>query len=74
MSTWKVCDKAEWKTLDEYAKWRDSLPVWDKTPYFVKMVDMGGTKLMNCQTLQPAPDEVAERIMPKLGFSRTKVQ
>ena len=73
MSTWKICDKAEWKTLDEYSKWRDSLPVWDKTPYFVKMVDMGGTRLMDCKTLQPASKEEEERIMPKLGFTRSKV-
>ena len=73
MSAWKICDKAEWKTLDEYSKWRDSLPVWDKTPYFVKMVDMGGTRLMDCRTLQPSSKEEQERIMPKLGFSRTKV-
>lgn len=72
MSAWKVREKAEWKSLDEFNKWRDSLPMWDKTIYFVKMVDMGGTCLMDCKTLQPAPVEVVERIMPKLGFTRSK--
>jgi len=69
MSPWKICDKAEWQTLDEFRKWRDSLPMWDKTTYFVKMVDMGGTKLMDCKTLLPASEEEQERIMPKLGFT-----
>ncbi len=73
MSAWKIRDFAEERTLDEYNKRRDSFPAWGKTDYFVKMDDRGGTCLIDCKTLEPAPDEVAERIMPKLGFSRTKV-
>lgn len=73
MSAWKIRDFAEEKTLDEYNKRRDSFPAWDKTDYFVKRDDRGSARLIDCKTLEPAPDEVAERIMPKLGFSRTKV-
>ena len=72
MSAWKIRDKAVWKTLGEYSKWRDSLPVWDKTDYFFKMDDRGETTLMDCKTLQPSSKEEQERIMLKLGFSRIK--
>ncbi len=80
MSAWKVGIRSGWKSLDEYREWRDSLPLWDKTTYFLKMVDtfprlpsISHTGLTNCQTLEPAPVEVAECIMPKLGFTRSKV-
>jgi len=73
MSPWKARVKSEWETLDEFRKWRDSLPVWDKTRYFVKMVDIGGPRLLDCQTLESASKEEQECIMPKLGFYRSKV-
>lgn len=81
MSAWKVGIRSGWKSLDEYRKWHDNLPLWDRTTYFLKMVDsfprlpgsISHTGLTDCRTLKPAPDEIAERIMPKLGFTRSKV-
>jgi len=76
MGPWKVGDyprDGEPQTEEELDSYMKPLPRWDKTRYYVKMVDIGMSGLMDCQTGEPAPDEVAERIMPKLGFTRSKV-
>lgn len=65
MSPWKARVKSEWESLDEYNKWRDSLPIWDKTPYFIKMADIGNSGFRDCRTGELVPDEVAESIMLK---------
>lgn len=72
ISSWKVASSLE-QSWEETERWYESLPEWDKTNYFVKMVDMGGISLMDCKTLQRASEEEQERIMLKLGFYRSKV-
>ena len=77
MGPWKVGDNprdGEPQTPKELDSYMKSLPRWDKTRYYVKLADIGMSGLMDCQTGEPAPDEVAERIMPKLGFYRSKVE
>ena len=66
ISPGQVCDRAEWKTLDDFRKWRDSFPVWDETRYFARTDDTGGITLLDCKTLEPASKEERERIIPEL--------
>lgn len=74
MSSWKVRTAAKEKNWEEVKETFESLPQWDRTTYWVKLADIGMSGLMDCQTLEPAPDEIAECIMPKLGFTRSKVE
>ena len=73
MGPWKVGDKprnGEPQTPEELISYLNSLPRWDKTKYYVKMADIGMSGLMDCQTGLPAPAEIADEIMPKLGFTK----
>ena len=69
MTPWKV-EIPEERNWEEVEKRLESLPKWDRTTYWVKLADIGMSGLMDCKTLETAPDEVAERIMPKLGFTK----
>ena len=76
MTSWKVHDDApeDLQTDEEVDKYMASLPVWDKTKYFIKLADIGMSGLIDCQTMKPVPEEIADKIMPKLGFTRSKVE
>jgi len=71
MSPYKTQEEEE-RPWEEVEKELQALPKWSRTSYFVKMVDIGGTRLMDCKTLQPASEEDQERIMKQLGFFRSK--
>jgi len=69
LTPWKVHDTSDqFKTLDEVSQFLNTLPQWDKTIYFLKRGDIGHTGLVVCNTLDPASNEVHDKIMPKLGF------
>lgn len=71
MSPYKTQEEEE-RPWEEVEKELQALPKWSRTSYFVKMVDIGGTRLMDCKTLQPASEEDQESIMHQLGFFRSK--
>ena len=73
MSPWKVANHApdELQTEEEIDKHFESLPLWDRTQYYVKLADIGMSGLMVCSTNEPASDSVADFIMPKLGFVKS---
>jgi len=70
MTSWKIHDNApkDLQTEEAVDNYIASLPVWDKTKYFIKLADFGMSGLIDCQTMQPASVEIADEIMPKLGF------
>jgi len=75
MSPWKVGDDApeQLQSHEAVSKHLASLPAWDKTKYYVKICDIGMSGLMDCRTNEPTPDEIADVIMPKLGFKKVVV-
>ena len=75
MTSWKVADYApdELQTPEAVPEHLKSLPKWDKTKYFVKLADFGMSGLMVCKTGGEAPAEVADVIMPLLGFEKVGV-
>lgn len=66
---WKVRDDPK-MTTDEWDKWFESLPAWDKTKYWVKVADIGMSGLVNCETGEDVPDDIATPIMLSLGFHK----
>lgn len=69
LSCWKVMGLEE-ESKEAIQRYLESLPIWNKTKYFIKMADFGHSPLLDCQTLEPVPDDVADAIMPKLGFKK----
>lgn len=73
MGPWKVGDNpkdGQPQTSEEVEAFLASLPKWNQTKYFVHVTDIGMSGLMDCQTEEPAPTEIADVIMPKLGFKK----
>jgi hypothetical protein len=70
LSSWKCCGGAEEKNLDEVEKVLNSLPNWDRTPYYLKMADIGNSGIRDCKTDELVSDEIQNRLMPQLGFHK----
>lgn len=66
LKPYKVRDSAE-RSLNELDQWRNSLPAWNMTKYYVKLGDLDTmSDIMICQPHEPVPAEVADLLMPKL--------
>lgn len=65
LSTYKVLD---WQkgTLKNWKEHLKSLPIWDKTKFFIKMVDVGGSPLVYCDTGKIVKGKLAKEIISKL--------
>ncbi|MCX6000756.1 MAG: hypothetical protein NTU41_14560 [Chloroflexi bacterium] len=59
---------------DEVREHLESLPPWDKTRYFIGPGCPRVSGLRNCRTGEKAPAEVADIIMPLLGFCSQAVE
>jgi hypothetical protein len=70
MSSWKVLGESRFRDMAEAVEAANALPVWDRTPYFLKLADIGHSGLLDCKTFQPVSEEIRERLMPALGFKR----
>ena len=71
MSPWKVHQESEdFHIWEEVERHLNSLPVWDKTKYYVKIADIGMSNLMDCKTMEEVPEEEADPIMLALGFTK----
>jgi len=71
ISRWKSISPAEeGETLDGYYKQIADLPKWNKTKYFVKNDDLFTAQIYYCDSGDVVPDDEADEIMTKLGYSR----
>lgn len=73
LSRWKSIGPAEeGETLDGYYKQLTELPKWNRTKYFVKDDDLFTAQIYYCESGDVVPDDEANEIMTKLGYSREK--
>jgi hypothetical protein len=71
MSPWKCDQESDFTNDVDEAKYMSSLPVWDKSKYYLKMGDVGDSGLRDCKTGGLVTDEkILNDLMPKLGFTK----
>jgi hypothetical protein len=73
MSSWKVRDGND--KVEDPAKMLATLPHWDRTKYYIKIVDFGNSGLCDCKTGDEIQDEkILDTIIPTLkdmGITRS---
>lgn len=73
LSHWKVRETEKY-SAEEIEKDIKKFPKWNKTKYFIEMMDIGPTHLRSCKTLKIiTPERVVNKIIHKLGCKNTKI-